>query len=212
MDNQNKNEVCDPSISKCVNKPKLSEYLTHETKKHSLIKFIGLVVIVILYLVFMSMKLGTGTGIFVTIMTWTFFIFCTPIADAGFLLAFPIRLLTGFRMMYTQLLSFVLAGAINLYAFFVVPSIYGKTILLKLFHQILAHPFPFWGIILLSLIGTLFSIYFGDELVDVAHHSQRKKYQKHLNKYQIIVFLFVIGITIILYNFLLKNLGVNIPL
>ena len=198
--------------SKSINKPKLSEYLTHETKKHSLIRFMGLVVIVIAYLVFMSMKLGTGTGIFVTIMTWTFFIFCTPIADAGFLLAFPVRVLMGFRMMYTQLLSFVLAFGINLYAYFITPSIYNETIILKLFHQILSHPFPFWGIILLSLIGTLFSIYFGDELVDVSSHSQREKYHKHLNKYQIIIFLFVMGITIILYNFLLTNLGINIPL
>ncbi len=195
-----------------INKPKIKECLVSETKKHSLIKFIGLVVILVSYLVFMSIKLGPKLGISVVVLTWTFFVFSTPIADAGFLLAFPIRLLTGFRMMYTQLLAFALSLFINLYAFFYFPAIYGKTLLLKLFHQILAHPFPFWGIILLSLIGTLFSIYFGDELIDVSTHKERKKYHKHLNIYQIIVFLFIIGITIILYKFLLVKLGVQIPL
>jgi len=160
----------------------------------------------------MSIKLGTEAGISVTILTWTFFIFCTPIADAGFLLAFPVRMLTGIRMMKTQIFSFFLAGAINAYAFFILPSMYNKTIILKLFYQILSQPFPFWGIIILSLMGTVLSIYFGDELVDVSSHSQRKKYHKHLNKYQIIIFLFLIGITIILYNFLLTKLGIRIPL
>lgn len=195
-----------------VNKPNLSDYLTHETKKHALIRFLGLVLIVISYMVFMSFKFGAKEGISVTILTWTFFVFCTPIADAGFLLAFPVRMVTGLRMMYTQLFSFVLALSINLYTFFYKPSIYDNTIILKLFYHILSQPFPFWGIILLSLLGTILSIYFGDELIDVSSHKERKKYHKHLNKYQIIVFAFLIGITLILYNFLLNKLGLNIPL
>jgi len=121
-------------------------------------------------------------------------------------------MLTGIRMMDTQLFSFVLAFGINLYAFFAAPSIYGSTVILSLFHHILSQPFPFWGIIILSLIGTLFSIYFGDEMVDVSSHKQREKYHKHFNKYQVVVFLFLIAITITLYDFLLKSLSVHIPL
>ncbi|NCF75383.1 MAG: hypothetical protein GWO87_02780 [Xanthomonadaceae bacterium] len=195
-----------------INKPKLSKYLIDETKQHSLIRFIGLVIIVISYFIFISIKFGANEGIPITILTWTFFIFCTPIADAGFLLAFPVRLLTGLRMIYTQLFSFVLALGINLYTFFITPSLYNKTMILNLFHRILSQPFPFWGIIILSLTGTLFSIYFGDELVDVSSHKQRKKYHKHLNKYQIIIFLFIISATILLYNSLLEKLNINIPL
>ncbi len=194
------------------NRPKLSKYWTHETKKHSLLKFVGLVAIVVAYFVFISIKLGTENGFFVTILTWTFFIFCTPIADAGFLIAFPVRMLMGIRMMYTQLFAFVLAFGINVYTFFYIPSEYNSTIILKLFYHILSQPFPFWGIIILSLIGTLFSIYFGDEMVDVASHKQRKKYHKHFNKYKVVVLVFIVTATIVLYNFLLKKLGVHIPL
>ena len=199
---------------KSMNKKKfaLSEFFVHETKKHSLIKYIALVIVVIIYFVFISIKLGTKDGILTTILTWSFFVFCTPIADAGFLLAFPVRILAGIKMAYTQIFSFLLAFVINLFAFFYFPAIYGKTIILDLFYRILSQPYPYWGIILLSLLGTLLSIYFADELIDVSSHTQRKKYHKHLNKYQIIIFIFLIGITIVLYNLLLKQLGVNIPL
>lgn len=193
-------------------KPKMVHLVSHETKKHALLKFVGLLIIVIFYFILMSLKFGTKTGIYTTILTWSFFIFCTPIADAGFLLAFPVRLITGLRMMYTQIISLFIALGINLYAFFVTPSIYDNTIILKLFHHILSQPIPFWGIIILSLLGTILSIYFGDELIDVTSHSQRKKYHKHLNKYQIIVFLFLIAITFVLYDILLNKMGLNIPL
>lgn len=198
--------------TKGINKPKLSEYWIHETKKSSLLKFVGLAIIVAAYFIFISIKLGTENGIFVTILTWTFFIFCTPIADAGFLLAFPVRILTGIRMMYTQLFAFVLAFGIDMYSFFYTPYAYKSTIILSLFYHILSQPFPFWGIIILSLIGTLFSIYFGDEMVDVSSHKQRKKYHKHFNKYKVILLIFLITVTITLYDFLLKKLGIHIPL
>ena len=191
---------------------KIKDFFHHETKKHSLVKFIGLLTIVISYFVYVSMKLGTKEGLFVTILTWSFFIFCTPIADAGFILAFPIRLLMGTRMMYTQIASFFVALFINLYAFFLTPKAYESTIILKLFYQIISHPFPYWGIILLSILGTILSIYFGDELIDVSTHKERKKFRKHMTKYQIIISIFLIAATIILYDFLLKNLGINIPL
>jgi len=92
------------------------------------------------------------------------------------------------------------------------PSAYNSTIILKLFYHILSQPFPFWGIMILSLIGTLFSIYFGDEMVDVSSHKQRKKYHKHFNKYKVIILIFIITVTITLYRFLLEKLGVRIPL
>ncbi|MCB9808964.1 hypothetical protein H6776_01045 [Candidatus Nomurabacteria bacterium] len=187
-------------------------WIKHETKKETLLKFIFLVILILFYLAYMSLKFGVKDGFFVTLLTWSFFVFSTPIADAGFILAFPIRLLFKIKMMYTQLVSFLLALLLNLYAFFFTPEIYNKTVILKLFHQILSQPFPFWGIILLSIIGTLFSIYFGDELIDVVKHSERKEYHKHRLIYKIIVTLFIFGVTLILYTWLLQGLDISIPL
>lgn len=193
------------------NKIAISEYLSHETKRYSLLRYLALLAVLVAYFFFISIKLGTKDGALTTILTWTFFVFCTPIADAGFLLAFPVRMLTGIKMAYTQIFSFFLAFFINILAIFYFPAIYSKTIILDLFYRILSQPFPYWGIIILSLFGTLLSIYFADEMVDVSTQAQREKYRKHLNKYQVILFVFFIGIIIVSYNFLLKQLGINIP-
>jgi len=145
-------------------------------------------------------------------LTWTFFIFCTPIADAGFLIDFPFRLTTGFKMIYSEVIVWIVGFIINLFAFIYYPELYEKTIILSLFHQIIVHPFPYWGIIIISALGTFISIYFGDELIDVTRHTQRKKFQKHYKKYNLIVLIFLTLVVFVLYNFMLKNLGINIPL
>jgi len=183
-----------------------------ETRKHSSLRYILLFLILISYFIYSIDKFGTSNGILVTILTWTFFVFSTPIADAGFIVAFPTRLLFKVRMIYSQIAVFIIAGIINIFMLIQNPNIYNTTFILKLFHKILVNPYPFWGIIILSAVGTFFSIYFGDELIDVTSHKDRTKYHKHLNKYKFIVFLFVIAITIILYNFLLNNLGIKLPL
>ncbi len=183
-----------------------------ETRKHSLLRYITLLLFIVAYFVYESRKLGAGNGFLVTVLTWSFFVFCTPIADAGFILAFPVRLLAGIRMLYTQLASYVVALVIVILTLLYSPGIYGATLILRLFNKILLNPFPYWIILVLSLAGTLFSIYFGDELMDVARHRDRKKYHKHLNKYKIIVTLFIIAATITIYYFLLNEMGIKIPL
>ncbi len=190
----------------------ITSFLKYETRKHSSLRYILLFIILISYFVYAINQYGASKGILVTILTWSFFVFSTPIADAGFIVAFPTRLLFKVRMIYSQIAVFFIAGIINAFILIQNPHIYNSTFILKLFYKILTNPYPFWGIIILSAIGTFFSIYFGDELIDVTSHKDRKKYHKHLNKYKIIIFLFLIAMTIILYNFLLTNLGIKIPL
>jgi H+/Cl- antiporter ClcA len=159
-----------------------------------------------------SLKLGFKDGISITILTWSFFVFCTPIADAGFLIDFPIRLITKLKMVYTEIIVWIVAAIVNVFFFFLNPQIYNSTILLSLFKQILTNPWPFWIIIILSGIGTFLSILFADELMDVKLHKDRKKYHKHVNKYQLLIFTFIIILIIIVYYFLIKKLGIDIPL
>lgn len=186
--------------------------LKKETKAHSFLRYVLLLALVIIYAIYVTHKLGTKDGIIVTIITWSFFVFCTPIADAGFFIAFPTRLLLGIRMVYTQIFSYVFAFIINVIFLITFPAIYNKTLILKLFHTIITTPYPDWLIIVISFIGTFFSIYFGDELMDVDRHKERVKYHKHMNKYKFVIFLFIIIATIILYNFLLQQININIPL
>jgi len=190
----------------------IKDFFKEETKKHTLIRYLLLILVLVGYLLFVSYKFGAANGLLVTILSWSFFVFCTPIADAGFIFDFPVRLIIGMRMIYSEMIVWGIATLINIIALTSYSELYDKTLILKLFHYILLQPFPYWGIILLSAVGTFLSIYFGDELIDVSTHKQRKKYHRHMNVYKIILFVFIIALTLILYNFLLIKLGVKIPL
>lgn len=197
-------------LKKLHKKIKSSDYVQHETKFYSVKKFIMIILIFIIYFIFISLKYGIGDGFVVSLLTWSFFVFCTPIADAGFLLDFPMRLITKIKMLYTEIFVWVFAFTLNLYFVLHKPEVYSKTIILKLFKQILLNPIPFWAIILLSCLGTFFSIHFGDELIDVAKHKHRKKYFAHHTKYKLIVLMFVIALILCLYYYLLNTLGIKI--
>lgn len=187
------------------------ELIAHETKRDNLIKFLFLLSFLIAYFMFVHEEYGTGDSIVITALTWSFFVLCTPIADAGFLLDFPIRIATKIRMFYTELIVWIVAVLINVYFYFMNPSPYDKTFLLGLLHHIIIHPYPFWGIIGLCAVGTFLSVYIGDELMDLVSYSERKKH-RHKIKYEIILFIFIILVVMALYDFLLKELGINIPL
>jgi hypothetical protein len=83
--------------------------------------------IVFIYLTIAILQYGIKDGLIVTALSWSFFVFCTPIADAGFLLDFPIRLIAGFRMLHTEIVVWGIALAINIMAFAFNPNIYYKT-------------------------------------------------------------------------------------
>jgi hypothetical protein len=175
-----------------------------------MVKYLFLVLILVVYLLFVSYKFGTKEGFFITFLTWSFFVFCTPIADAGFILDFPIRLVTGIRMFYSEVVVWILAAVLNVVALTYFPAAYQTTFVLKLFYVILTNPYPYWGIIILSMLGTFFSIYFGDELWDVARHKEREKYHKHILKYELILYVFILAIIFALYHILLGTLNITI--
>ncbi len=188
------------------------DILQSETRRYALQRFLILIAIVILYAAFVMYKYGAKEGLLITALTWAFFVFCTPIADAGFLLAFPTRLLLGIRMIYTQIAAYFIAGAITEAALLFAPQAFNKTILLYLFKTILLTPWPYWILLVLSLIGTFASIIFGDELIDVATHKERTLYHKHYNKYRLFIMVFIFIGAILLYGFLIEEIGINIPL
>ncbi len=181
-----------------------------ENKKETVVKFVLMLLVVIAYFTFISFQYGAADGFLITLLTWTFFVLCTPIADAGFLLDFPIRLITKVRMIFSEMFVWAFSISLNIAVFLLNPQAYQKTIILRLFHHIFTQPWPFWSVIVLSAIGTFFSIYLADEIYDVT--LKRKQYQKVRLAYFVFMFVFLILIILVLYDFLLKQLGVQIPL
>ena len=181
----------------------------HETKQHVLIKFLAVLLIIIVYFVLMSQKYGIENGFLVTLLTWSFFVLSTPIADAGFVIDFPLRLIARIKMVYSELIVWFIAIGLNIYSIFLRPEIYNTTQVLSIFKKILTEPFPFWGIIFLSALGTFISVHFGDELMDTVKHHERNFYHKHKYNYRYIVMVFVFAISLTLYSFLIKKLGIE---
>ncbi len=198
--------------SKTSPKIKTKHLLQHETKRKVLTKFILVLLVFVGYFIFIAKKYGVQQGFFVSILSWSFFVLCTPIADAGFLLDFPFRLITKIKMLFSEITVWIIAISLNLYTFFIHPEIYSKTPLLNFFKHILEQPIPFWLIIFISALGTFVSIKFGDELLDKVNHHERTSYHRHKKKFRFLIMIFLVVLALILYDFLLKKMNIDIPL
>lgn len=148
------------------------------------------------------------TGGIASLLTWSFFVLCTPIADAGFLLDFPLRLLFGIRMLISEIVVWVLAIMVNIISLLYFAEYYQTTKLTRLFHSILTNPYPYWSVILISGVGTFLSIRFADELMDIVHHRDREFFHRHNFKHELVIIVFLIIIFIGYYE-LLASLGIE---
>lgn len=183
----------------------------HPKHRRALLKFFGVLAILVAYSVHAVLSYGLADGLSVALLTWAFFVFATPIADAGFLLAFPIRLITGFRMLYSQLIIWTIGGA-SVAAYLIwAPEVYQTTPLLELFYAILTTPWPLGLILVFSGIGTYLTIRFDDELVDIAHAKNKKRQLKHERK-NLLVTGGVLVATVILYFVLLMVTDTHIDI
>jgi hypothetical protein len=186
-------------------------HIKHETHKETFLKFLALVLILVGYTAYMSWKYDASTGLSVSLLTWSFFVLCTPIADGGFILAFPIRLLFGIKMSVTQIVLWFVAISINIFTLTSFPDSYNLTFLTRLLKHILTTPYPYWSILILSAAGTLLSIYFGDEMMDVTSHKDRLQHHRHGLKYRTVLVAGLGILTIVSYYYLLSSLNIVLP-
>lgn len=186
-------------------------HFKHETHKETLLKFFALALILVGYFAYMSWKYDAATGFASSLLTWSFFVLCTPIADGGFILAFPIRLLFGIKMSATQIVLWFVAIFINIFMLSSSPDLYDLTFLTGLLKHILTTPNPYWSILILSAAGTLLSIYFGDEMMDVTAHKDRVLHHRHGLKYRTVLVAALGILTIVSYYYLLNSLHIVLP-
>lgn len=183
----------------------------HPTKREGLYKFLMLLVVLCAYFGYLSWEYGLATGGMVAALTWSFFVLCTPVADAGFLLDFPVRLITGVRMFICEILVWALAILLNIAALILSPESYEFTFLTSLLHKILVTPWPFWSIIILCGLGTFLSVRFGDELLDVISHKDRDFHHAHGFKYKLLAMVGLFVVIVTAYYHLIATLGVEVP-
>ena len=111
-------------------------------------------------------------------------------------------------MLISEMVVWALAISINTISLLYFAEYYQTTVLTQLLHTILTVPFPYWGVILLSVAGTFLSIQFADELMDVLHHRDREFFHKHSFKHEIIIIVFFIFIIYGYYK-LIASLGIE---
>lgn len=177
-------------------------------RKQIYLKFLLLAGLLICYFIYLSYEYGIATGGLAAILSWSFFVLCTPIADAGFLLDFPLRLLFGIRMVISEVVVWTIAIMVNVFALQFAASTYETTLITGLLHKIILTPNPYWGVIILSALGTFLSIRFGDELMDVIHHRDRAFFHSHHFKHELILFAFFIMVIFGYYD-LVSSLGID---
>jgi len=178
-------------------------------KKQLLSKFLLLCALLIAYFSYLSIQYDMMTGGITSILTWSFFVLCTPIADAGFLLDFPLRLILGVRMLMSEIAVWAIAITINIISLLYFAEYYETTTLTRFLYQILTMPYPYWSVILLSGVGTFLSIRFADELMDVVHHRDRDFFHRHGYKHELIIITFFIAVFIGYYE-LITLLGIEV--
>lgn len=176
-----------------------------------LARLFALVAILVGYFLYLSWKFDASTGFGLAVLTWSFFVLCTPIADGGFILAFPIRLLLGIRMSVTQVVLWFVAIGINVAMLRFSQATYGLTLITRLLERILTQPYPYWSILAISALGTFLSIYFGDEVMDSATHPKAAKRQAQSARYKALLVMGLAAMTVFAYYHLLSNLGIALP-
>jgi len=184
--------------------------LKHKPTAKTMLKFLLLLGVLLAYFGFLSWKYDIVTGGVVSALTWSFFVLCTPIADAGFLLDFPVRLITGIRMLFSEIGVWVIAISLNFWAVNFHPDYYDKTVLTHLFHKILTTPWPYWSIVILCALGTFLSIWFGDEVMDAVGKHGSKTISKKRRLIRIVGTLLLFAVIIGVYYDLLSSLGISI--
>jgi len=173
-----------------------------------LTKFLLLCALLLGYFGYLAYTYDLATGGMAAALTWSFFVLCTPVADAGFLLDFPMRLIFGIRMVVSEVAVWAIAIGVNVAAMIWGSHYYETTILTQLLHTILTNPYPYWAVILLSGLGTFLSIRFGDELMDVVHHHDREFFHSHHFKHDLILFGFFLMVLVGYYQ-LLASIGLD---
>ena len=176
-------------------------------KKQVFYKFL-LLILMVGYFLYLSIQYNVMTGGIASALTWSFFVLCTPIADAGILLDFPLRLLFGIRMIISEVFVWIIAIAINVVSLLFFVEFYQTTKLTMLMREILITPYPYWSVIVLSGAGTFLSIRFADELMDVARHRDREFHHRHSFKHELILIIFFVLILIGYYK-LIASLGIE---
>jgi hypothetical protein len=132
---------------------------------------------------------GFKNALHTILLTWSLFILCIPANHGKIIIGLPARLVLGKPCVHTQIITVSLAVLINLFTYLIIPAAYFSTILTHLLLRIISNPWPYWSIILVCALGTLYKSLIGTKYF----------YSKKLVHYPLRTFIILSGIFIFFY-------------
>jgi hypothetical protein len=131
-------------------------------KKSYIVSFFILTTVLSWFLYSLIFHFGFAIGAHLFLLTWSFFVLCTPAPNGGIILDVPFSLITHKSNLYSEIIMWGAAILFNLASFKLTPTIYFKTNITHLLYLILAQPWPLWSIIAICGIGTFYSALLAD--------------------------------------------------
>lgn len=189
---------------------KLKEFFEHETKNRLFKRYLLVLTVLIFYVAFISFRYNFSDGLIVGIITWSLFVLGTPIADAGILLDLPIRLITKIRMVYAELVVWIIAISTNIVVLKLNPEIYQINELTRILKYLLTHPWPGYLLIFLCFLGTFITIILGDELLDIKQHKDKKIFKKYRRPIVYTMAVVFFAMVFVAYLYIENSMGINL--
>lgn len=148
----------------------------------NLVSFVTAVSITLAYAIAAIFYYGFVDGLSVTAITWCFFIFATPVANASILLDLPLRLVTQLPMVHIQIYVYLFALFLVFYHIFAKSHLFDLHPHHRILYQMFTRPFSDYGLLLVvCAIGTVATLQIGDGFMDyIMAKKKMTRKEKHL--------------------------------
>ena len=135
----------------------------HKITKFQALKFSITCLLLVWYYGYLVGEFGLAVATQSILLTWTFFILCTPSTNGGIIIDIPFHVITGKRMLYSEIGIWCCALIYNIFMYHFYPAIYFKNPITDLLHQVLSRPWPYWLIIGICFLGTVYTLLVSDD-------------------------------------------------
>ncbi len=126
---------------------------------------------IILLFFYPCVMFGFWRGIMIGLLTWSLYILCFPATHGNYIIGSWLRFV-GMKSVRTEPYMLMFAVLINLVSLVLFQYLYVSTFFTRLLWRIITKPNPYWLMIAISLIGTLY-YYLVDLPAGTVHRYQR---------------------------------------
>jgi len=171
-------------------------------KQSGWVKFGIIISIVVVYLTYIIWRQGIKNGLIITLLLWAFVVCCTPVADAGFLIALALKFVSNVKIQLTQFYTYLLAAFIIIVIYYFNRDIFTKTPTTKFLLKIIENPFTLYGlIIVMSFVGTILSAVIEDEIYNYIVDKKIKTQKQIFITYCVVTFVCWIAFLFLIYKY-----------